>query len=117
MKLPFNEGTNLWIHRRYRALLWPNFGLRSIWRLGAGRWKTDGADIAVEGLGRSGNTFVVNALALTQPRPLQIIGHFHYPIAVGRAANAGVPVCLVLRTDRQHHQLPMQGLGPATFHR
>jgi hypothetical protein len=99
MKLPFNEGTNLWIHRRYRALLWPNFGLHALYLASRGRKvETDGADIAVEGLGRSGNTFVVNALALTQPRPLQIISHFHYPIAVGRAANAGVPVCLVLRT-------------------
>lgn len=98
MKLPFNESTNLWIHRRYREVLWPNFGLHALYLAARGR-KVDpaNADIAVEGFGRSGNTFVVNALELTQPRPLRFISHFHYPIAVGRSADAGVPVCVVLR--------------------
>lgn len=99
MKLPFNEKTNLWIHRRYRELLWPNFGLHALYLATRGRKvETKGADIAVEGLGRSGNTFAVTALQLTQPDPFRIISHFHYPIAVGRPADAGVPVCLVLRT-------------------
>jgi hypothetical protein len=99
MKLPFNETINLWIHRRYRELLWPNFRLHAIYLAMQGRRvETDGAAIAVEGFGRSGNTFAANALHLTQPEPFRIISHFHYPIAIGRPAEAGVPVCLVLRT-------------------
>ncbi|ANK82351.1 MAG: hypothetical protein TEF_17300 [Rhizobiales bacterium NRL2] len=98
MKLPFGERTNLWIHRRYRELLWPNYGLHSLYLAARGRRvEPSCADLTVEGFGRSGNTYVVHALELSQQRPLRIISHFHYPIAVGRPARAGVPVCLVLR--------------------
>lgn len=98
MDLPLNEAVNLWIHRRYRELLWPNFGLHALYLAARGR-KVDpaSADIALEGFGRSGNTFATTALRMSQPRPLRIISHFHYPIAVGRPADAGLPVCVVLR--------------------
>ncbi|MEC9347196.1 MAG: hypothetical protein VYB54_13285 [Pseudomonadota bacterium] len=98
MDLPFSEATNLWIHRRYRELLWPNFRLHALYLAARGRKvDTANADIAVEGFGRSGNTFAVTALRMTQPGPIRIISHFHYPIAVGRPADAGLPVCVVLR--------------------
>lgn len=98
MKLPFNESTNLLIHRCYRRALWPNYGLHAAYLKMRGRTvDPENADLTIEGFGRSGNTFAVNAMRLSQSKPPRILSHFHYPIAVGRSVAAGVPVCVVLR--------------------
>lgn len=98
MRLPFNESTNVALVRTYRRVFWPRDSLHSLY-LKARNFpvKVEDADLTVEGFGRSGNTFAVTGLEISQVPPLKIASHYHYPVAVSRSVKAHVPVCLLLR--------------------
>jgi hypothetical protein len=56
-----------------------------------------GTELVIEGFGRSGNTFAVEAFQLAQARPVRIAHHTHAPATVIRAIRLGVPTMVVVR--------------------
>ena len=54
-------------------------------------------DIVIEGFPRSANTFAVTAFELAQERPVTVAHHLHAAAHVVRAAQAGVPVIVLVR--------------------
>jgi hypothetical protein len=65
-------------------------------------WQLDPApELVIEGIGRSGNTFVVDAFEHVQPAPVRVLHHTHAAGLVIRAADRGVPILLLVREPTQ----------------
>ena len=54
-------------------------------------------DVVFEGYPRSGNSFAVFAFSSAQGRSLRIANHVHSPSQLIRAAQLGIPACLLIR--------------------
>lgn len=54
-------------------------------------------ELVIEGFGRSGSTFAVDAFELVQPRPVRLAHHTHAAAQVIRSVRLGVPVVLIVR--------------------
>jgi hypothetical protein len=58
-------------------------------------------ELVIEGIGRSGNTFVVDAFERAQPTPVRVLHHTHSAGLVIRAAELSVPILLLVREPSQ----------------
>ncbi len=95
MHLPFPEPCNILLYRAYRRLLWPRPNAHAAWLALRGHpIRLRQADIVVEGFGRSGNTFAVNAL---KGQGLRVFSHSHAPATIQKAVKAGKPICFLIR--------------------
>jgi hypothetical protein len=78
-------------------------------------WVVDArTDLVIEGMGRSGNTFAVDAFVSAQPRPVRIVHHTHSAALVMKAARSGVPVLLLVREPSEVvvSQMILRGVPP-----
>lgn len=64
---------------------------------GFSRRITRRTDVVIEGFPRSGNTFAVWALRLSQPKPPVIASHVHVPAQVKLAVRRNLPTLVVVR--------------------
>jgi hypothetical protein len=79
----------------YPAVYVPLARLRQGSRLD--RLVTQDTELVIEGFGRSGNTFAVEAFQLAQARSVRIVHHTHAPAQVIRAVGLHVPAMVVVR--------------------
>lgn len=61
---------------------------------------TAATDLVVEAFPRSGNTFAVSALRLSQTKRLNIAHHYHAPAQLIKAAQLGKPALLIVRQPK-----------------
>ncbi len=58
-------------------------------------------ELVIEGFGRSGSTFAVDAFELAQRRPVRLAHHTHAAAQVIAAARMGVPILLIVRRPEE----------------
>lgn len=58
-------------------------------------------ELVIEGFGRSGSTFAVDAFELAQPRPVRLAHHTHAAAQVITAVRWGIPTLLIVRHPQQ----------------
>lgn len=58
-------------------------------------------ELVIEGFGRSGSTFVVDAFELAQRRPVRMAHHTHAAAQVITAAKMGIPALVIVRRPAQ----------------
>jgi hypothetical protein len=58
-------------------------------------------ELVVEGFGRSGSTFAVDAFELAQPQPVRLAHHTHAAAQVITAVKWGIPTMLIVRHPEQ----------------
>jgi len=94
------EAARLRYVARYRFSLYPTLYLPWARRHYAGTGiEVVGPDteLVIEGFGRSGSTFAVDAFELAQTRPVRIAHHTHAAAQVIAAARRGIPVLVIVR--------------------
>jgi hypothetical protein len=92
----------------YRPIVWLRHRGDEHWVVGSD------TDLMIEGVGRSGNTFVVDAFQLAQPAPVGLVHHTHSAAQVIRAVRLGRPVLLIVRAPSQVvvSQMILRGIAP-----
>jgi hypothetical protein len=68
----------------------------------------------IEGVGRSGNTFAVDAFQFAQTSAVRMVHHTHSAAQVIRAVRLGRPILLIVRDPSQVvvSQMILRGIGP-----
>lgn len=79
----------------YRPLAWIRHRDQDDWSV-----RRD-TELTIEGFGRSGSTFAVDAIELTQSRPLRLAHHTHAAAQVITSVKWRIPTILIVRHPRQ----------------
>ena len=98
MKLPFTEKLNISIYRAYRHTLWRSPALHKLYlNLRGFPIDFENKDLVVQGFGRSGNTFVTEAIKVCSNKRIDIFSHLHVPVVIHEAINSNTPICFLIR--------------------
>jgi hypothetical protein len=91
----------------YSPLVWLRHRGDEHWVVGSG------TDLVIEGMGRSGNTFAVDAFQSVQSTPVRLVHHTHSAAQVIRAARLGRPALVIVRDPAEVvvSQMILRGIG------